>query len=308
MSTSIVVQQMSVILILVAIGFYLYKKKIIDQPFSQKVSTIIMDICNPAMILSSVLSGNVNASHDDLLWAMLVGLLFYLLLVVLGFLMPGMVREKKDNRRFYNVMTVYTNVGFIGIPVARAILPEKAILPVVICNVLYSLLFYTHGILILSAGKKKVNLKSVLSPGTISAVLALLVCWFNYTPPVVVSSCMAYIGNASVFLSMALLGASIARSNVVKGLFDARIWAFIILRLVLLPIAVFLTLRALGCDRFMGLGFSLMAMMPVGNLPLIQSEKMGEDTTLLSKAIAVTTLVSMFTITILMIVFSGVAQ
>ena len=48
-----------------------------------------------------------------------------------------------------------------------------------------------------------------------------------------------------------------------------------------------------------------MAMMPVGNLPLIQAEKMGEDTGILSNGIAVTTIVSMATITLLMILFTG---
>ena len=48
-----------------------------------------------------------------------------------------------------------------------------------------------------------------------------------------------------------------------------------------------------------------MSTMPVGNLPLIQSEKIGEDTRILSGAITVTTIVSMVTITALMILFTG---
>ncbi|MBE5922886.1 MAG: hypothetical protein E7271_00270 [Lachnospiraceae bacterium] len=306
MSTAIVAQQMCVIMILVAIGFYLCKKQVIDKITSQKISAIVMDVCNPAMILASILSGKVEASHEELIEAIVVGFTFYLVLVVLGILMPIILRADKSQKRFYNVMTVYTNIGFIGIPVARAILPPKAIIYVVICNVMYALLFYTHGIVTLSNGQQKMSPKKIFSPGTIMAVVALLVCWFNYTPPVIISSSVTHIGNATVFLSMALLGASIARSNVAAGLLELRIWAFIALRLVLFPVAVFLILRAAGCDDIMGLGFSLMAMMPIGNLPLIQSEKMGEDTTLLSKAIAVTTLLSMFTITVLMILFTRI--
>lgn len=305
MSTSVVVQQMSVIMILVVIGFVLCKKKVMDKTFSQKVSVIIMDICNPAMILTAVLSGNASAGHDEMLKAILVGFLFYLVLIALGFLMPVLLRADISEKRFYNVMTVYTNIGFIGIPVARAILPENAILPVIICNVIFSLLFYTHGIVVLSGGKSGMSLKNILSPGTIMAVVALLICWFDYKPPVIISSCAAYIGNATVFLSMALLGAAIARSKLAEGLLNTRIWAFVVIRLVVFPLAVFMTLKAIGCDDDMCLGFSLMAMMPIGNLSLIQSEKMGADTGLLSRAIAVTTLVSMFTITGLMILFSS---
>jgi predicted permease len=135
------------------------------------------------------------------------------------------------------------------------------------------------------------------------AVLSLVICWFDYTPPQIITSSITYIGNATVFLSMALLGVSIARSKIQSGFRQIRIWGYIAVRMVLLPIAMFFVLRAIGCDEITILGFCLMAAMPIGNLPLIQSEKMGEDTTILSGAITVSTIVSMVTITLLMMLF-----
>ena len=306
MSTIVVLQQMGVIIILVAVGIYLYKKKVVDNKVSQRISVIVMDICNPALILASILSGNVTATHRDLIIAIILGAIFYIGLVILGLILPIILRVEKDKRRFYNLMTAYTNVGFIGIPVARAILPDNAILYVIVCNVMYSLLFYTHGITILSHGKEKMNLKKIISPGTIMAVLSLVVCWFRITPPPIITNSISYIGNATVFLSMVLLGVSIARSDVTKGFKEIRIWGYIVIRLIMLPIAMFFVLRAIGCEAVTVLGFCLMACMPVGNLPLIQSEKMGEDTELLSSAITVTTMVSMVTITGLMILFTAI--
>ncbi|MCR4837577.1 MAG: AEC family transporter [Eubacterium sp.] len=305
MNGFIVLQQMCVIMILVSIGIYLYRKNVVDQTVSQRISTIIIDICNPAMILSSALSGNVTAGHKELLSAILVGFLFYVALVLLGVLLPFLLHTEKNNRRFYTMMTVYTNIGFIGIPVTKALLPEKAMLYVVICNVVYALLFYTHGITVLSEGREKMNLKKIISPGTIMAIISMIIIWFDYKPPVIISSSLSYIGNATVFLSMTLLGVSIARSKVIEGFKVFRLWGFIVLRMVLVPTIVFFLLHAFGCDDTMVLGFSLMAMMPVGNLPLIQAEKTGEDTAILSKGIAVTTIVSMVTITLLMILFTG---
>ena len=198
-------------------------------------------------------------------------------------------------------MTVYTNVGFIGIPVARAILPENAILYVIICNVMYSLLFYTHGITILSNGKEKMNIKNIFSPGTIMAVI---VFWFKITLPPIIANSISFIGNATVFLSMTLLGVGIARSNIMKGIKNIRIWIYVLVRMILVPVALFIILKALGRDSITILGLTLMAAMPIGNLPLIQSEKMGKDTELLSSAIAISTVVSIATITILMTVFT----
>ncbi len=300
MNTTIVMQQMGVISILVIIGIYLYKTEVVDSTVSKKLSIIVMDICNPALILASILSGNITATHDDLITAMILGAIFYLGLVVLGFIFPSIIKADSNNSRFYNVMTVYTNVGFIGIPVARAILPDNAIL-----YVIYSLLFYTHGIVVLSNGKEKMSIGKMFSPGTIMALLALVVFWFNIKPPLIISNSVSFIGNATVFLSMTLLGVNIARSEITRGLKNIRIWIYIILRMILLPIVMFFALKAIHCDSITIMALCLMALMPIGNLPLIQAEKTGEDTTLLSSAIAITTVVSIFTITILMSVFTA---
>ncbi|MBR6218628.1 MAG: AEC family transporter [Eubacterium sp.] len=306
MSISVVLQQMGVIVILVAVGIYLYFRKIVDGTVSRKVSAIVMDICNPALVLSSILTGNITVNHKDLLSAILFGVGFYAILMVFGAVLPLMLGVKKDKRRFYNLMVVYTNVGFIGIPVAKAILPENAIIYVIVCNVMYCLLFYTHGITVLSNGKEKMNLLKVLSPGTLMSVFSLVVCWFKLTLPPILSSSISYIGNATVFLSMMLLGVSIARSDIIKGFKEIRIWGYIVIRMVIFPIVVFFILRAAGCNDVMVLSFALMAMMPVGNLPLIQSEKIGEDTETLSNAITVSTIVSVPTITALMVWFTTV--
>lgn len=297
---------MGVIVILVAVGIYLYFRKIVDGTVSRKVSAIVMDICNPALVLSSILTGNITVNHKDLLSAILFGVGFYAILMVFGAVLPLMLGVKKDKRRFYNLMVVYTNVGFIGIPVAKAILPENAIIYVIVCNVMYCLLFYTHGITVLSNGKEKMNLLKVLSPGTLMSVFSLVVCWFKLTLPPILSSSISYIGNATVFLSMMLLGVSIARSDIIKGFKEIRIWGYIVIRMVIFPIVVFFILRAAGCNDVMVLSFALMAMMPVGNLPLIQSEKIGEDTETLSNAITVSTIVSVPTITALMVWFTTV--
>jgi len=104
---------------------------------------------------------------------------------------------------------------------------------------------------------------------------------------------------------MTLLGVGIARSGIVSGLKNIRIWVYIAVRMVLLPIAMFFVLKIAGFSSVTILGLCLMAAMPIGNLPLIQSEKMGEDTELLANSIAISTAASIITITALMSLFTS---
>ncbi len=295
---------MGVICLLVAIGFYLNKKGVVDGLTSKKISAIVVDVTNPALIMASILSGNVTASHDDLIVAALLGITFYVIVILLGLILPRILRAAPDDRRFYNLMCVYTNIGFLGIPVARAILPENAIIYVVVCNVFYSLLFYTHGVTVLGGGKEKVNLKKIISPGTVMAVLSLAVFWFGIQLPPILSNTVQYIGNSTIFLSMMLLGVVIARSDLASSVKDIRIWVYIVLRMILIPIATFYIMQVLKFDPVATITMCLMTAMPVGNLPLIQAEKTGEKTEILSSAIALTTAVSIISITVLMSAFS----
>lgn len=299
-----VLQQMGVIAVLVAIGVFVGKRGIVDTVSSKSISTLVVDICNPALMLTSVLGGSITADHAELLTAGAVAVIFYAVLVLVGFVLPALLRVETDKRRFYNMMCVYTNVGFIGIPVAHAVLPPDGMLCVLVCNVMYSLLFYTHGVTVLSGSKEKIRPTQILSPGTIAAVLSILIVWFRVSLPDAVSETIAYVGNATVFLSMMLLGVSIARSGLLEGIKSVRLWLFILVRMVALPALLAVILKCLNLDPIITAGMCLMAAMPVGNLPLIQAEKTGEDTTILSRAIAVTTAVSMITITVFMVVLA----
>ena len=311
MSISIILQQMGVICILVAIGIYLYKKQVIDDRTSQKLSTIVVDVCNPALILGSILSGHMTATHSDLLVAIALGAAFYVILVILGFVIPRILRSESYNRKYYNLITVYTNTGFLGLPIAKAILPANAILYVIVINVFYSLFFYTHGMAILHSGtgqnkeqsvdqKHKHPLLAIFNIGTLMAVLSLVVFWFEITFPPIISSTIEYVGNATVFMSMTLLGVSIARSNFIKSFKNIRIWLYIVIRMIIVPAIFVAVMYFSGFNTDSILAVCLMAAVPAGSLPLITAEKMGQDTEILSASIAMTTFMSIFTITALM--------
>ncbi|MBO4608913.1 MAG: AEC family transporter [Lachnospiraceae bacterium] len=295
-----VLKQMTMIAVLVAVGFFLQKKKVLDKHSTPVISRIVVDICNPALIVSTILTGNITVTHEEFLKGVGVSACVYLLFILVGYIIPHIIRVPKDERKFYTIMSIYGNVGFLGIPVARAILPENAMLYVIICNVFYCLLFYTHGVTALSSGKEKMNPKKLLSPGVLMSILALVIFWFDISFPEIVVKTVDYIGCPTVFLSMILLGASVARSNIIKEMKSLPLWLYIAIRMVLVPVGTVLVLKAIGAPPDMVRTFCLMCAVPVGNLPMIQAEKTGERTDVLSRGIIVTTVFSFLSITVLM--------
>ena len=276
---------MAVIAILVGIGFFLQKRSVLGEKGDKILSKIVVDICNPALVVSTILSGNISVTHQDFLKGLVIGAAIYASFCLLGLIIPRILRLPKDERRFYNLMTIYTNVGFLGIPVAKAVLPEDAIVYVIICNVAYSVLFYTHGILVISGAKEKIKPVMMLNPGVLMSLLALVIFWFDLSFPPILENSFNYIGNPTVFLSMVLLGTAVAKSDLIRDIKDARLWIFILIRMILVPLMVVFVLRMLGAPDVMVKTFCLMSAVPVGNLPLIQAQKTGQRTDILSKGI-----------------------
>ena len=300
MGVTVVLRQMSVIAILVCIGVYLEKKKVFTEQGTKLISKLVVDICNPVLIVSTILNGNITVTHKEFLSGVGVAAAVYAVFILIGSVLPMLIGVPKDERKFYSLMSIYGNVGFLGIPVAKAILPENAMLYVIICNVFYCLLFYTHGIITLSSGREKMDLKKLISPGVIMSILALLIFWFDIKVPDFIAKTADYVGSPTVFLSMVLLGASVARSNFIRDMKDAKLWIFILVRLVCVPAAAVLILRGIGTADETVRTFCLMCAVPVGNLPMIQAEKIGERTDILSRGIIVTTVFSFLSITAFM--------
>lgn len=306
MSTAVVLQQMLVIFLLMGTGFFLFRKHMVSACASRDLSTLITQVCNPAIILASALDENATATRMDILVTGGIAAVSYLALILMGMVLPRLLRVEPGQRRFYSMMTVYGNTGFIGIPVVSAVLGTSAVIYVTVFNLFFNVLVYTHGIAVLREGtgerRKHSFWKNFCNVGTLSAVLAIVIFWFGIPLPRVLGDSLSYAGRCTTFLSMAVLGGTLAQMPL-KELFDEwRLYAFVVIRMILFPAAAALILKGMFTNEMM-IGASVLVLaMPVANMPLMLAKQYGLECGILSKGIVLTTLLSLITITIVSVV------
>ena len=82
----------------------------------------------------------------------------------------------------------------------------------------------------------------LVNAGTVSAVLTIIFYLGDFNVPVVISSSLSYIGRATTFLSMLVLGVSVAQM-VPKDIFShPKLYVFTVIRQILIPICFTLLL------------------------------------------------------------------
>ena len=340
MSIAVVLQQMVIIFILIGIGMILYRRGMISEEGSKQISGLIINVTNPALLICSALEEGPKASLRELGIALAVYAVIFVILIAFGFLLPHILCVPKNLHYAYQMLTVFGNVGFIGIPLASAVLGSESLIFVSIFNLLFNLLIYTFGISLLQraagqtadgdaapsaaqadkgfavsakqtdrdsagpAGQSEWNaappapgrLKKLINAGTISAAVTILFYLGNFPVPVIISSTLAYAGRATTLLSMLVLGVSVAQMAPKDIFSHPKLYAFTLLRQILVPIGCVLLMRVFLDHRLILNTMLLMVAVPAANMPLMLAKQMDMDTESISQGIILTTVLSLVTV------------
>ncbi len=321
MSISVVLQQMVIIFLLIGIGMILFRRGMLSEEGSKQISGLIINVTNPALLICSALEDGPKASLAELGIALAAYAVVFVLLIGIGFLLPYVLRVPKGLHYAYQMLTVFGNVGFIGIPLASAVLGSESLIFVSIFNLLFNLLIYTFGVSLLqraaagnaaedaaAAGQTEKSLtapadqtgsgrlKKLVNAGTISAAATIFFYLGNFRVPIIVSSTLTYAGRATTLLSMLVLGVSVAQMAPKDIFSHPKLYAFTLLRQVLVPICCVLLMRGFIGSKLILNTMLLMAAVPAANMPLMLAKQMDMETDAISRGIILTTILSLVTV------------
>lgn len=311
MSITVVLQQMIMISILIVVGLLLYKKEMLSEITSKQISGIIVNVTNPALLICSAFQEGPKVSVPELAMALGIYLVIYAVLIALSFLIPRILRVPNMYHYSYQMLTIFGNVGFIGIPLASAVLGAESLIFVSIYNLIYNILIYTFGISLLQKAEAKQMAaqhnnsdtsvtsplwKKLINAGTISAAATIIFYLCDFRVPTIVPSTLNYMGQATTLLSMLVLGASVAQMTLKDIFSHPKLYGFTLMRQILLPIGCVLLLRPFIENALILNTMALMLAVPAGNMPLMLSKQLRVETDTISQGIIFTTILSLVTI------------
>ena len=300
MNVSIIANQMMVLFLMMVAGYGAYKRGMVSREGTKSLSSLIVNILNPCLILSGVMNKEVTYGPRLILENLLLVFLMFALLIALSLLFVRLARPGKDRENTYRLMVIFPNLGFMGIPLITSVYGQASVNFVAFYIVGYNLLIYSYGIL-LSTGKggrtERFPLRRLINPGMGASVLAILIFALRLRLPDAVGSFFGYMGNAAVALSMMTVGMTVAQADLKSIFMDRCQLGFTAFSLLLVPLVCIPFLHLLPIDPMSYGIFILLIAMPVGStVTLIEMEYGGGDGRVSAGGIALTSLVSMVTI------------
>ena len=301
MNVFVVLQQMLVLLTMMALGYLTYRKGWINDESYGHISKICVNILNPCIVIYGVTGKDSNLPGQVVVQNLIFMCIYYVILILLSKPIIRMLKVSKGNRSIYELMLIFSNVGFMGIPVISSIFGQESVVLIAFYMLGYNLVLYTYGLYLSSkteGAQITFQWKSLLNAGVISCFVALLLFGFQVQLAPSVVNFFDYVGNAVVPMSMMLIGASVAQHADRSFLTDIRMYVFSAIKLLVIPIAAALLMKGFAIDPLVKGVFVMMLAMPVGTIVVMFAKQAGADDMECTKGSVITTLLSIVTIPI----------
>ena len=334
--TTVVISQMIMIFLLIAIGFGLSRSSHLTSESSRDLSWIVLNITNPITILVAAIEDEQKVSAMELAVAFALFIGIYIFLGIVAYLLPMVMRVERDDRYSYRYLSVFSNVGFIGIPFCSAVLGVHSLIYVSICSLVFNLIAYTVGMSAMEkvgmrqngavkrggvdsresltggdagmggdstsgesgARKTMAGLKKVVNSGTVFSILTIVVYIMDIKFPSVIMNTLSYIGRSTTFLSMIVLGVSVASLSVKEIFGKPALYVFTLLRQIVVPVALIFVLKPFVDNTLLLQTAIIMVAMPCANLPLMMAKQYRAEEDTISSGIMLTTFCAILTIPI----------
>lgn len=299
MDILVIFQTMIKLLLLLILGYVLNMVNILDQNTNKKLSSLIVNVTTPLLILSSVCASN-SGDRLSVLPVLGGGFLMYLGLILFGELAARLPIFKKENRGINACMMAFSNNAFMGIPVLQSIYGIEAVFYNSIINFPFNIFIYSYAVLRLNSNgsneKGKISFKSMLSPGFILMLVCLVIFLTGIPLPDLLVETSEMVGDITSPLSMLVLGSTVAMYPLKESLKDVRCYVFSLFRLFIIPLIVLAVCRGIQLDPFYTGIAVLSCAMPVASMVLMIANQYGGNTEAISRNILVTTVLSVITI------------
>ena len=310
-------EKVGLLFILIAVGFLCQRTKLLTEEANKCMADIVMYFVTPCVIITAF--GSTLYAKEELLQILknigIVAIISAVVHILMILAVTFLFRFRDENkRRLMRFSAVFSNAGFIALPLAQALIDtptsHEGALYAAVYLAVFNIVLWTWGLIDMSGDKKALNVKKIiLNPGIIGVVVGMILftspLYVNIGDtagiilPSVIMNAISAMGALNLPLPMLMVGFYLGKANLIEAFKDGWSYLCIALRLIIFPLAVLLVCYLLGVRGNVLTVSVIGASAPVGATATIFSAKFNRDTELSVRLVSLSTILSMITMPII---------
>lgn len=299
MDLSIIVNGVISLFLIILVGVYAAKRKIITKEINKGLTNILLKITLPCLVVSSFIFDLSDELKGNIIKCFIYSPLVLLISIVVSyiFLLP-IKGGKKIIIQFANV---FSNCGFIGFPIVFSIYGNEGVIYASIFNLFFTVFLWTYGVILFNGKMKREDIKQVLlNPAIIAVIIGLIIMILGINIPNVLSSTLDLVGNMTSPLSMIIVGVILGNAKIIFYLKDKSIYYSAFLKLIVMPCIIILILKIINDNSLVSKTLIILTAMPAAAMTSILAESFDKESEYSAVIVFITTLFSLITFPILL--------
>lgn len=291
----LIFNQLLKMLIILILAFICYKIKIVNQEGNKAFSNLLLMVVNPCLIIT-VYQTDYNAV---LVQGLLIAFAAACFSHLIGILIARLLIRKESNPDYYldRFGAVYSNCGFIGIPLIYSVLGNEGVFYLTAYMTVFNLFSWTHGLSLLKGRFTLKQLKEgLLSPMIIATLAAMILFFIQFKIPATILASMNYVADMNTPLAMMVAGFSVAQADLKKIFGNVRIYWVCFLKLFAMPLLVILFLYVTHISHDIAYTTLIAAACPTATTMTMMAIRYDKNYTYASEIFSVSTILSIITI------------
>lgn len=301
----IVAQQVAILFVLMGFGAAMRKAGFFKENAIDGIVNVLLLVVTPCLIVDVFQRPFDPSKLQGLGFAFALAVLIHVVLIVLA---KFVVRHRdEDVRRPLLLAAVFSNAGFMGIPLEQAILGDAGVFYGVVYIVVFNLFMWSWGLRTMCAvwngdwgmgiGGHGMSLKMWVNPGTVGLAFGAPLFFLSMKLPAVIGTPVHHMANLNTPLAMIVIGYSLAGARFGKVMRTGALYVATVVRLVICPLLAIIALYPFrtALDRNMMLAMVIAASAPVAAMVSMFAAKFRRDIDVSVAVVSGTTLLSILT-------------
>ena len=319
----LVSEQVIMLFIIIIIGIYASKMKIIDAAATRALSKLLLNITQPLLIITSF---QIDFEPEKLMngFTILgVSVILHISAAVLSKFIYMPFKKNREDKKIYEICSIFNNCAFLGYPVLKVIFGnDMGIFYGAFYTIFFNIFIWTYGVYLLSretatestdengenGKKRKLSKSSVLksaaniflNTGFIASVIGVVMFIFQVKFTPVLYNSAKLVGDMTFPLSMLIIGSLIANLNFKTLFLSLKNYYYVVIKLIALPLVVASIFCIIKADTYLIYVATIMSSMPAAANNAIFAEIYNANSELAGNLVGLSTLISILSIPVVL--------
>ncbi|MDD5986211.1 MAG: AEC family transporter [Eubacteriales bacterium] len=299
---------LAMIFLMIVPGIICAKAKVLTPEQTGGINSLVANVTWPCLVVDAMQIDFSVTMLKQCGYSMIIMIIVFAAALGLAVLLGRCMSMKKQQSYIMTFMLIFANTGFMGIPVINALYGKEAVFYASIVEMVNDIFMFTVGIMLIqiAAGTaKKMELRSLLSPGMFGVIIGFLLFLFDIRLPGFLGRSVNLIGAATTPLSMIVIGLQVGQQSIRQLVGDIRMYVMSFMKLIVIPLIVFVIMIFILHDTSMLAKVLILEFaMPVAACTVIFSAQYKADVAFATRGVLLSTVLSIITIPLFTILLS----